>query len=56
MMKFLTRHQNIKHMSITLYYNKIIPDEVIVLIVNTLKHLESLICDGKNCPLSNYLK
>ena len=56
MLKFLTRHQNIKHISIYSYYNKIIPDEILVLIVNTLKSLESLICDEQNCPLSNYLK
>ena len=47
-MEFLTRHQNIKHMTLNSYYETIIPDEIISIITNTLKSFKKLIC-GVEC-------
>lgn len=54
-LEFLKRHQNIKHFAICLDKNyATIPDEFPVLVVKTLKSLETLICNGKKFLLSNY--
>ena len=55
MIDFLNRHQNIRHLSIYSSYDNKISCEILVLIVNTLKSLKTLICDGQYCPLSKYL-
>ena len=50
MMEFLTNHQNIKHFSLNPRFNTTVPDEILSSIVNTLKSLETLICNGKSVP------
>ena len=59
LMEFLIRHQNIKYLSLnsqSVYHNLVIPDDMLSLIVNTLKSLETLIWNEKNCSLLKYLK
>ena len=49
LMEFLTCHKNIKHMTFCASRFHInISDEILSLIVNTTKSLETLICNGKN--------
>ena len=50
LIEFLDRHQNIKHITLKSEYGKVVPDEIIFLIVNTLKSLETLIHNGKSVP------
>lgn len=54
--EFLTRHQNIKHMSLNLHCKKIFSDEICFLFINTLKSLESFKFEGNYLCLSNYLE
>ena len=56
MINFLNRHQNIKHMILKsyIYNNTLVTDEMLSLIVNNSKSLETLISDGKICSFSDY--
>ena len=59
--KFLNRHQNIKHMTLNPTYCTIcdempIADEILSLILNTLKSLKTLIWNENKCFLSKNLK
>ena len=52
MLKFLIRHQNIKHLSLYSLFTEIITDEIRFSFVNTLKSLKTLIWNGEMCSLS----
>ena len=56
MIEFLNRHQNIKHMTLNPHYGTTAPDEVLSLVVKTLKSLETLIWNSQICSFSKYLK
>ena len=56
LMNFLNHHQNIKHMTINPHICAIELDEIIFLIVNALKSLETLTYKGKKMSLLNNSK
>ena len=54
MFNFMTRHKNIKHLSLNSpHFRKELSDEILDLIVNTLKCVETLKYNGKNCSIPN---